>query len=142
MDDSAVSIYLDRPLSHARDIRVLDVTSTPCDFRSPVQCTLRVISIDDPLEEYQTLSYAWGSAARTHTILCGGESLRVTQNLVEALRRIREKIFLQDVFSSTIWIDDICINQDDNSEKSKQVAMMRDIYQRSSRVCYLARRSK
>ena len=143
MGGSAESIYLDRPLSNARDIRVLDVTSTPCDLQNPVQCTLRVISIDSPLEKYQTLSYAWGSAARTHTILCGGESLRVTQNLDEALRRIREKIFLQDVFSSTIWIDDICINQDDNSEKSKQVAMMGDIYHRSSRlVIWLGEASK
>ena len=143
MDDITESIHLDHPLSNTRDIRVLDITSSLYEFQSPVQCTLRVISIDNPLEKYQALSYAWGSAARTHTILCDGKSFRVTQNLDEALRRIREKIFLQDVFSSTIWIDDICINQDDNSEKSKQVAMMGDIYHRSSRlVIWLGEASK
>ena len=34
----------------------------------------------------------------------------------------------------TIWIDQVCINQDDFDERSQQVMLMRDIYTRSQQV--------
>ncbi len=34
----------------------------------------------------------------------------------------------------TFWIDQICINQLDNTEKQHQVVLMKDIYQNASRV--------
>ncbi|KAF2106705.1 heterokaryon incompatibility, partial [Lophiotrema nucula] len=33
-----------------------------------------------------------------------------------------------------LWIDAMCINQHDNTEKGTQVQMMRDIYMKASRV--------
>ena len=34
----------------------------------------------------------------------------------------------------TLWIDAICINQDDHKEKQKQVQLMREIYFCSNRL--------
>jgi hypothetical protein len=34
-----------------------------------------------------------------------------------------------------LWLDAICINQEDNAEKSIQVPLMRQIYQQASQVC-------
>lgn len=34
----------------------------------------------------------------------------------------------------TIWIDQVCINQDDFDERSQQVMLMRDIYTRSQKI--------
>jgi hypothetical protein len=50
----------------------------------------------------------------------------VTQNLHAALKRLR----LQHQ-SRLLWVDAICINQDDTSEKSFQVAMMSEIYSKT-----------
>jgi hypothetical protein len=57
-------------------------------------------------------------------------TLQVGQNLWSALRYIRrpEK-------SRVIWIDAICINQnDDDDERGEQVKRMADIYRWASRV--------
>lgn len=52
----------------------------------------------------------------------------VTQNLHAALKRLR----LQNQ-SRVLWVDAICINQDDTSEKSFQVAMMSQIYSKTTK---------
>ena len=51
------------------------------------------------------------------------KTLRVTANLFTALEHIRE-----DNSDAIFWIDAICINQEDDEEKSSQVKMMREIY--------------
>ena len=53
----------------------------------------------------------------------------VARNLFEAMHSLR-----QEWTPITIWIDAICINQDDMEERSHQVGMMRDIYQKASRI--------
>ena len=51
----------------------------------------------------------------------------ITQNLHAALKRLR----LQNQ-SRVLWVDAICINQDDTCEKSFQVAMMSQIYSKTT----------
>jgi hypothetical protein len=47
---------------------------------------------------------------------------------------------LRDLYPRVIWIDSICIYQQNDSEKSKQVLLMRDIYQQGRRRENLDRR--
>jgi hypothetical protein len=49
--------------------------------------------------------------------------LKIKPNLAAVLRQLR----LADALR-TLWIDAICINQDDENEKGQQVALMGDIY--------------
>ena len=78
---------------------------------------------------YEALSYAWGESRKTGSISCGSESIAVTQNLATALVQIRnpDKIRI-------LWIDQICINQDDVDERNKQVALMGRIYSKAENV--------
>lgn len=96
---------------------------------------------------YEALSYVWGSNENPQYIQvanklrdasrksCPGSDyhgtarLPVTQNLAVALRHLR----LLDK-PRVMWIDAICINQQDNVEKGLQVAKMGDIYSKASRV--------
>ncbi|CAI4211358.1 unnamed protein product [Parascedosporium putredinis] len=55
-----------------------------------------------------------------------GTSLPITLALETALRGLREP----EPFN--LWIDQICINQDDSDEKDRQIPLMKDIYTRSS----------
>ena len=96
----------------------------------------------------RSLSYAWGQtfddgSHLTDTIVCDGSRLKVTSSLKQALRRIRahasaELLRLQvarprDEFDGidALWIDAICINQNNLQERSSQVQNMGRIFAQS-----------
>ena len=78
---------------------------------------------------YEALSYVWGDAANNGHIKCAGKDLPVTPNLTAALCRLR----LTSV-NRLLWIDQLCINQNDLQERGKQVNMMRSIYKTAETV--------
>ena len=55
---------------------------------------------------------------------------QATVNLESALRQLRH-----ETEARTLWVDAICINQQDDSEKGHQVRQMDQVYKRCSRVC-------
>ncbi|KAK5653468.1 hypothetical protein OQA88_8954 [Cercophora sp. LCS_1] len=77
----------------------------------------------EALANFTALSYTWGNPAKTHKIRCNGKSLAVTETVWDALANIGE-LYEQP----RLWIDALCINQDNFSERKEQVTMMRDIY--------------
>lgn len=68
----------------------------------------------------------WGPAIFAHDINVDGRPLSITKSLDTAIRHLRHS---ED--SVMVWIDQICINQDDLAEKTTQVELMRLIYQRA-----------
>ncbi|KAF4920321.1 Heterokaryon incompatibility protein 6, OR allele [Colletotrichum viniferum] len=79
---------------------------------------------------YYAISYVWGTNVKNKAILCNNKTTYITPNLFEALHRIRQHVGRQVV----LWADSLCINQDDEEEKSHQVALMGQIYARASEV--------
>ena len=75
---------------------------------------------------YTALSYVWGNPALVRHLTCNSKPFATTENLDRALRQIRRL----DV-AVLLWVDQICINQDDLQKKNQQVAMMGTIYQRA-----------
>ena len=108
------------------------------DLNSDIRGSLHSTVIPDGKEtilSYTTISYAWGPVYEDGShlndfIICDGLKLRVTSNLKEALRRMRE--LPQNICSDFIWADAICINQEDMSERSLQVTQMARIYRRAA----------
>lgn len=96
-------------------------------YDAQIRCELKETSLDGRTV-YKALSYAWGDASLTLPILVNGEACHVTVNCHAALCRLRE------IGESCLWIDAICINQQDDREKSRQVALMRDIYHFAAEV--------
>ncbi|KAF8859326.1 heterokaryon incompatibility, partial [Acephala macrosclerotiorum] len=78
---------------------------------------------------YEALSYVWGESDPPCWILCNGQRKSVTPNLGAALRRLRYKEKWR-----LVWIDAICVNQEDLDERSQQVMLMRNIYSPARRV--------
>ncbi|KAH5748302.1 hypothetical protein HBI17_119900 [Parastagonospora nodorum] len=72
---------------------------------------------------YEALSYVWGGLETTQSILIGDEELRITSNLHAALLRLRDI-----TFPRILWVDAVCINQSDESEKELQIQSMAMIY--------------
>ncbi|EMT67880.1 Heterokaryon incompatibility protein 6, OR allele, partial [Fusarium odoratissimum] len=84
---------------------------------------------------FNALSYVWGDPIVTEAILVNGNRIQVTTNLVSALRYApyhpsRSK----NTTTMKPWVDAMCINQTDSTEKGHQVSMMTDIYSQSGIV--------
>lgn len=75
-----------------------------------------------PMPRYEALSYAWGSPEKTKSIMCNSKEIRISGNLHAALSRPQK-----DESKRILWIDAICIDQDDIVEQGLQVRMMQDI---------------
>ncbi|KAK5680677.1 hypothetical protein LTS10_007610 [Elasticomyces elasticus] len=118
--------YVYRKLDAKRhEIRLLDVL--PDTAGKPVRVNIRVVQLP---AAYETISYAWGNPARSGCIEVRmkrrrrwSRQLRVPANTEAALRRMR-----YSDRACTIWIDAVCINQDDKMERSQQVAIMGKIF--------------
>ena len=73
---------------------------------------------------------------KTETVFVTGKAIDVTSNLLDALNaidRMNEKQYAKDGYLN-LWIDAICINQDDLVERSAQVQLMGSIYASSLAV--------
>ncbi|KAH8909331.1 HET-domain-containing protein, partial [Coniochaeta sp. PMI_546] len=86
-------------------------------------------NLDQPVTAYLALSYAWGDPKLTGRISCNGKALQATENLIAAMRQLRERYP-----GRLFWIDAICINQQDAVERAAQVQLMRDIYHSAENV--------
>ncbi|KAI0861346.1 heterokaryon incompatibility protein-domain-containing protein [Xylaria cubensis] len=111
------------PLDRAKPcIRVLDLQAGKPE--DEIECRYRIRDLDDGEGVgYETLSYCWGPLTEHRTIRVEGHRVEVTDNLYSALQNLR---FADR--NRLIWIDAICINQDDTAEKEVQVNMMRRVY--------------
>jgi hypothetical protein len=78
---------------------------------------------------YTALSYAWGDASVKEQIKLDGIPIPITANLHEALAHLKE--MFPDII---IWIDAVCIDQDDPQERGHQVAQMGKIYSNAENV--------
>lgn len=79
-----------------------------------------------PKREYETISYAWGDTSLVDNIRIGDRSIRIPASAGSALRSMRSPGMIR-----TLWIDCICIDQDNDREKGHQVGLMVDIFQSS-----------
>ncbi|EXK80584.1 hypothetical protein FOQG_14936 [Fusarium oxysporum f. sp. raphani 54005] len=114
----------------ANQIRLLEVISLP---DMPMELSLSVHEITKD-SDYYAISYTWGDSCFTKEIIINGRPMMVTENCHYALTQVRDRYPSLHGTSIFIWIDSICINQNDNDEKSDQVAMMGNIYTRASKV--------
>ena len=76
--------------------------------------------------DFMALSYTWGDPTNVREIVVNGQPVLVTQNLEACLRVLRRKDYIKDGWQ--IWIDAICINQEDIIERANEVKRMREIY--------------
>jgi len=120
--------YSSLPDGYIRLVRLLPHQ----DEHAPIQCQLFNYLLLDSVKGthlYEALSYVWGSPNTPQSVSTDEGYLHVTNNLHAALSRLRDHS-LQRI----IWVDAICINQNDAKERSRQVQFMAKIYARASRV--------
>ncbi|KAH7384948.1 heterokaryon incompatibility protein-domain-containing protein [Cadophora sp. MPI-SDFR-AT-0126] len=125
------SIYL--PLDPVRSQIRLIYLQPPLGSESDsdtIICSIHTADLDDEICMYNALSYEWGTERNgSFSILLSGKEIVVTENLWRALRLLR-----YEQSALPLWVDALCINQTDDTERSSQVRQMGRIYQRASCV--------
>ncbi|KAI3324134.1 HET-domain-containing protein [Xylariaceae sp. AK1471] len=107
-------------------IRLLELL--PGRSTTPIECRMQHASLDNA-PPYRALSYTWGTKGADLTITVNDQIIGIFENLEAALRRLR-----REAKPRTLWIDAICINQDDIDERAEQVKLMRQIYENTTQV--------
>jgi hypothetical protein len=106
------------------------------DIENDLEVSLREVCLDQSLEtrngeDFEALSYVWGSRFGTEPLICDGKVMLITPNCEAALRYLR----LIDK-PRVLWVDAICIDQEAGKasvkERNVQVAMMGEIYTAAS----------
>ncbi|KAE9366430.1 HET-domain-containing protein, partial [Stipitochalara longipes BDJ] len=115
----------------AQEIRVIRLL--PETYSSDIRICLEIKRLtQDSVPEFEAVSYTWGSRKDPVNIfigISGNRTLAVTRNLAEALPFLRYKNKTR-----TLWIDAICVNQQNTEERSSQVKRMADIYSKAAKV--------
>ena len=95
--------------------------------------------------QYAALSYVWGSELKPCVLLCSSRqaaagpadelasfhAIPITASLDSILRGVRENIQNAPKY---LWIDAVCINQENTDERNDQVLLMGDIYSLAERT--------
>lgn len=120
----------------SRHIRLLELT--PLHGESSLPFEYRVVHVELPLDDttstvpaFEAVSYTWGHHAKVSTLRIQDAAghIALTANLSEALPHVSEHCSTR-----RLWIDQLCINQADDIEKSHQVGLMAEIYKKAKNV--------
>ena len=124
---SPSQIYQYLPMKADREIRLLYLD--PGSSKSRLACSLKIVPLSKtPI--YEALSYTWGKLVFPASMKCSPSGqLCITENLNVALCHLRLKDRIR-----VLWVDAICINQQDIVERSQQVSLMREIYEGADHV--------
>ena len=127
-------------------IRLMELL--PGAFDDEIRIILHTTTLsEERIPDYEALSYTWGSQKDPVDVLIeprvddkrskhgsqphrpDASTLAVTQNLATALRHLR-----RPDRKRTLWIDAICVNQQDLKERGHQVERMADVYRKADQV--------
>jgi hypothetical protein len=124
--------------SSSRNIRLL---SLPARMHAEeIECRLSTVKLEEA-PAYEALSYTWGSPDDKQIIKLNGHQISITHSLYVALQHLRQINSFGESGDSLdyplkrcVWVDALCINQEDIQERNHQVRLMWSIYSKAARV--------
>lgn len=117
-----------------KEIRLLAVQPAK-NITDKLDVSWSISNLDDRETKYIALSYYWGSPLDTIDITVSSDlevdkrTFGINPTVEMALRRLRRN---DQVLH--IWIDPICINQENYEERSRQVGLKQEIFSRAETV--------
>jgi hypothetical protein len=112
------------PLPHQDSIRLIKI----CAVYPELSCEIKTVRLSDT-PSYEALSYCWGSPGQQVPVTCNTASFYVSPGLSKGLIQLYR--YRQ---TGWFWIDQMCIHQEDGTERTHQVRLMKSIYQQAIRT--------
>ena len=110
------------------DIRILVLL--PGSNNDLIQCSLEYAKRGpEGGIPYEALSYMWGPPTPIKAITLDDRPMPIRENLWKGLKSLRD-----EVIPRRLWVDALCINQEDVGERNFQVLLMCQIYRSATRV--------
>ena len=121
--NDATSLYRSLPKGYIRLLTIQsgDGDTTICHLETYPQCIA---------PRYDAVSYCWGDDVTPGTIQVNGYVLQIRKGLLAFLKASLDR----RPPLRPLWIDVICLNQDDGAEKADQIPLMDQIYKNASRT--------
>jgi len=114
------------------EIRVLNIH--PGSPNDKIILTFDILRIEnDSNLDLEAVSYKWGSPEGEHRIQLDDQLFIVTSSQMKMIQDLRDLNRIHRV-----WIDALCINQKNVSERNQQVQLMRKVFRNSQWRPYLA----
>ncbi|TGO06908.1 hypothetical protein BTUL_0401g00010 [Botrytis tulipae] len=124
--------YQYKPLCTEEEARFI-ILEPVKNNKDPLSCSVAQCQRSANGLEYCAVSYAWGEPELSENLEINNDGdtsyLRITPNVNALLLQLRACNV-----QNYLWIDAICINQDDKDEKAQQIPMMGRIYEEAKRV--------
>lgn len=126
------TIYDNALLSQGSDTNVRLIELIPggvwCNNEQyQVHCKFHILPLASK-PRYTAVSYMWGLDNTTSDIVLNGRVLTVRNNLFDLLLRLSETA------QTLLWVDAICIDQENIDERNHQVGLMGKIYAQAASV--------
>jgi hypothetical protein len=113
-------------------------SSTPTS-RDSILHVSRHAELSEPsaFSKYEAVSHTWGNSIPSHRLFIhNGHDTDTTyisitpkvESMLQGLRKLSKKRFL--------WIDAICLNQNDEAEKSRQIPLMGQVFSQAHKVIF------
>lgn len=123
------------------EIRILTLKAN-ADEDADILCDIEHESLISP-RPYTALSYCWGEGELRKEISLNSHKQSTTVNLWYALQVVRKTQHQRRPGEHIrLWVDAICINQEDKQERSEQVRNMLQIYSRAQEVIAFVGRAR
>ncbi|KAK0736770.1 heterokaryon incompatibility protein-domain-containing protein [Apiosordaria backusii] len=122
-----MSTRYEYPYLETGHIRLLHIISVSPEIRVRID----VVPLDaNPAPIYVALSYVWGDKKPFSRVIIEphDQYVNIARNLTLCFQH------LDSFVGTNIWIDAVCINQEDDEEKSRQVSRMTSVYERATMV--------
>jgi hypothetical protein len=128
-------LYYDQhPFDSKSQIRLLKFDkSAPAAWQWSFTQPVTIRSSRRAEAEFTAASYEWGAPNSTESFTIHGQETILRRNLFDFLKSLTG-LANADTKPLLYWIDSICINQDDQKEKTDQIELLRDIYSSASSV--------
>jgi hypothetical protein len=115
----------DRLSTTPKQIRLLKISSSIWS----ASCELVVFNYESSLPKYEAISWRWLSDQKTRSLQLGDGVIHINTSIFDILSELTPNLGVR-----YFWLDYICINQRDDTEKANQIPLMAAIYRGAARA--------